>query len=96
MNQNNTLYKAYLEKKKENKIRNKMLKKYNISDDENTIIINKKSNKPILFIWDILSKIFKVVFYLAIAILVTIGATVLLNTELRDYIINLVNIGKGI
>lgn len=88
MSQNNTLYKAYLEKKKENKTRNEMLRKYNISDDENTIIINKKRRSPILFIWDILSKLLKVVFYLGIAILITIGATVLLNAELRDYIIN--------
>ncbi len=88
MSQNNTLYKAYLEKKKENKVRSKMLKKYNISDDENTIIINKKRMNPILFIWDILSKLLKVVFYLGIALLVTIGATVLLNVELRDYIMN--------
>lgn len=88
MSQNNTLYKAYLEKKKENKVRSKMLKKYNISDDENTIIINKKRMNPILFIWDILSKLLKVVFYLGIALLVTIGATVLLNVELRDYIMS--------
>lgn len=88
MSQNNTLYKAYLEKKKENKIRNEMIKKYNISDDENTIIINKKRRSPMLFIWDILSKLLKVIFYLGIALLVTIGATVLLNTELRDYIMN--------
>ncbi len=88
MSQNNTLYKAYLEKKKENKIRNEMIKKYNISDDENTIIINKKRRSPMLFLWDILTKILKIAFYLAIALLVTIGATVLLNVELRDYIMN--------
>jgi len=88
MKKNNTLYKAYLEKKKENKIRSKMLEKYNISDDENTIIINKKKSNPILFICDIFIKLLKVVFYLAIAVLVTIGATVLFNAELRDYIMN--------
>lgn len=88
MSQNNTLYKAYLEKKKENEIKNKMLKKYNISNDENTIIINKNKNKIGLFIWDILCKITKVTFYLIIATLITIGATVLLNEELRNYILN--------
>lgn len=88
MSQNNTLYKAYLEKKKEKKIRNKILKKYNISDDENTIIINRKRRSSILFIWDILSKLLKAIFYSGIALLVTIGATILLNAELRDYIMN--------
>ncbi len=88
MSQNNTLYKAYLEKKRENKTRKEMLRKYNISDDENTIIINKKGKNPILFIWDILSKLLKVVFYLGIALLVTVGATVLLNAELRYYVMS--------
>lgn len=88
MSQNNTLYKAYLEKKKENKTRNEILRKYNISDNENTIIINKKRRSTILFIWDILSKLLKMIFYLGIALLVTIGATVLLNPELRYYIMS--------
>lgn len=88
MSQNNTLYKAYLEKKKENEIKDKMLKKYNISNDKNTIIINKNKNNIGLFIWDIFCKIIKVIFYIIIASLVTIGATVLLNEGLRNYILN--------
>lgn len=88
MKQKNTLYKAYLNKKKENKIRNKIIGKYNISNNDNTIIINKNNNKFFLFIFDAVSKIIKLIFYVVICALVTIGATVLLNKELLDYIMN--------
>lgn len=88
MKQRNTLYKAYLDKKKENKIKNKIIEKYNISNDENTIIINKNNNKFFLFILDVVGKIIKLFFYVVICVLVTIGATVVLNKELLDYIMN--------
>ena len=88
MNQNNTLYKAYLEKKKENKLREKTLKKYNISDSDKTIIISKSTNKILLFIWEVIGKLFKLIFIITIVILVTIGATVILNEQLRNYILN--------
>lgn len=88
MNQNNTLYKAYLEKKKENKLREKTLKKYNISDSDKTIIISKNTNKIPLFIWEVIGKLFKLIFIITIVILVTIGATVILNEQLRNYILN--------
>jgi len=90
MKQKNTLYKAYLDKKKETKIKNKMIEKYNISNDDNTIIINKNNNKFFLFILDFISKMIKLIFYAVICILVTIGATVVLNKELLDYIINFI------
>ncbi len=88
MNQNNTLYKAYLEKKKENKLREKTLKKYNISDSDKTIIISKNTNKILLFIWEVIGKLFKLIFIITIVILVTIGTTVILNEQLRNYILN--------
>lgn len=88
MKQKSALYQAYLEKKKENKIKDKMLKKYNISEDENTIIINKHSYKILLILWEIILKCIKAIFYIGILILVTIGATVLLNEEIRNYVIN--------
>lgn len=90
MKQKNTLYKAYLDKKKETKIRNKMIEKYNISKDDNTIIINKNNNKFLIFFWEVICKVVKLIFYIAICILVTIGATVVLNKELLDYIINFI------
>ena len=88
MNQNNTLYKAYLEKKKENKLREKTLKKYNISDSDKTIIISKNTNKILLFIWEVIGKLFKLIFIITIVILVTIGTTVILNDQIRNYILN--------
>lgn len=87
----NTLYKAYLEEKKQKEKEEKIIKKYNLSKDENTIVINRHSNKIIKFISliiDILGKLFKGIIFLIIAGLVTIGATVLLNEELLNYIIN--------
>lgn len=90
MKQKNTLYKAYLDKKKETKIRNKMIEKYNISNDDNTIIINKNNNKFFLIVWEIISKILKLIFYAVICVLVTIGATVVLNRELLVYILNFI------
>lgn len=88
MSKNNTLYKAYLEKKKAKRIKNKMLKKYNISDSENIIIIDNRKRNLVLLVWDVVCRSLKIIFYLGIAILITIGATVLLNIVLRKYIIN--------
>lgn len=88
MNKKNTLYNAYLEQKKEKEVKDKILKKYNISNDKNTVIISKSKNRIGLFLWDVLCKLTKAICYLIITILVTIGATVILNAELRQYILN--------
>lgn len=89
----NTLYKAYLEEKKQKEKEEKIIKKYNLSKEENTIIINKNSNKIIKFlslIIDALGKLLRCLIILIIVGLVTIGATVILNKELLNYIINFV------
>ena len=86
----NTLYKAYLKDKEQKEKEEKLIKKYSLSKDENTIIINKKNSFIIKFlslIMDTIGKIFKLVIIITIAILVTIGATVVLNKELLNYII---------
>lgn len=86
----NTLYKAYLKDKEQKEKEEKLIKKYSLSKDENTIIINKKNSFIIKFlslITDTIGKIFKLVIIITIAILVTIGATVVLNKELLNYII---------
>ena len=82
MNKKNTLYNAYLEQKKEKEVKD------NISNDKNTVIISKSKNRIGLFLWDVLCKLTKAICYLMITILVTIGATVILNAELRQYILN--------
>lgn len=87
----NTLYKAYLEEKKKREKEKKMIKKYNLSSNENTIVINQNSNKTIKIlslVMDILVKLLKLVVICGIILLVTIGATVVLNKELWDYILN--------
>jgi len=86
----NTLYKAYLKDKEQKEKEEKLIKKYSLSKDENTIIINTKNSFIIKFlslITDTIGKIFKLVIIITIAILVTIGATVVLNKELLNYII---------
>ena len=85
------LYKAYLKEKKQKQKDNKTIRKYNLSKDENTIVINQSSNKGIkvfsLFV-DIFIKLLKLLIIVAIVGLVTIGATVLLNKDLLNYVLN--------
>ena len=57
--------------------------------DEN-IIITKK-NSRILTILEVVGKILKVIFYIVICILLTVGTTVLANSELRNQLINIIN-----
>lgn len=87
----NALYKAYLKEKKQKQKDDKTIKKYNLSKNENTIVINQSSNKGIkvfsLFV-DIFIKLLKLVIIVTIVGLVTIGATVLLNKDLLNYVLN--------
>lgn len=86
-----TLYKAYIKEKKQKEKNDKTIKKYNLSSDKNTIVINQNSNKIIKFlslIIDIFVKILKLTIIVGIVGLVTIGATVVLNKELLNYILN--------
>lgn len=51
------------------------------------IVITKKNSKTSI-ITEIIGKIIKVVLYIVICILLTIGTTVLINSELREQLIN--------
>lgn len=85
------LYKAYVKEKKQKEKNDKTIKKYNLSSDKNTIVINQNSDKIIKFlslIIDIFVKILKLTIIVGIVGLVTIGATVVLNKELLNYILN--------
>ena len=85
------LYKAYVKEKKQKEKNDRPIKKYNLSSDKNTIVINQNSNKIIKFlslIIDIFVKILKLAIIVGIVGLVTIGATVVLNKELLNYILN--------
>lgn len=89
----NTLYKAYLKDKEQKEKEEKIIKKYNLSKEENTIVINKKNNfliKLFSLVADTIGKILKLAVILIIVILVTIGATVVLNKDLLNYIIEFI------
>lgn len=58
-------------------------------EDEN-IVITKKNSK-ISTILEIVGKILKIIFYIVICILLTVGTTVLVNNELRKQLINIIN-----
>lgn len=60
------------------------------SEDKNVVVTKK--NSKILTAIEIIEKILKVVFYIVICILLTVGSTVLANSELREQLINIVNL----
>lgn len=65
--------------------------KYNI-EQENVSVSKKKVSKITLlysFIKNLSSKAVKIVFYILIFLLVTVGATVLMNETLRNQIISI-------
>lgn len=57
-------------------------------ENENIIIVKKKSF--LLTTFEIMGKIFKVIIYIVLMILLTIGATVLINSSLREQMINII------
>lgn len=60
------------------------------NNDNNNIVITHKNSK-ISIVVEIIGKIFKVLFYILICLLLTIGTTVLVNSELREQLINIIN-----
>lgn len=58
--------------------------------NDNSVVITKKTSK-ISIISEIIGKILKLIFYIVICLLLTVGTTVLLNSELREQLINVVN-----
>ena len=59
-------------------------------NNDNNIVITQKNSK-ISIVVEIIGKIFKVLFYILICLLLTIGTTVLVNSELREQLINIIN-----
>lgn len=59
-------------------------------NNDNNIVITHKNSK-ISIVLEIIGKIFKVLFYILICLLLTIGTTVLVNSELREQLINIIN-----
>lgn len=59
-------------------------------EDENVVVTKK--NSKISIVIEIIGKILKVIFYIVICILLTVGTTVLANSELRELLMNIVNL----
>lgn len=59
-------------------------------NNDNNIVITHKNSK-ISIVVEIIGKLFKVLFYILICLLLTIGTTVLVNSELREQLINIIN-----
>ncbi|MBO5005056.1 MAG: hypothetical protein J6D03_07440 [Clostridia bacterium] len=59
-------------------------------EDENVVITKK--NSKISIVIEIIGKILKVIFYIVICILLTVGTTVLANSELREQLMNIINL----
>lgn len=59
-------------------------------EDEN-VVVTKKNSKISAAI-EIIGKILKVAFYIVICILLTVGTIVLANRELREQLMNIVNL----
>ena len=66
-----------------------MEQKANTKDDN--IIITKRSSK-VSVIFEIIEKILKLIFYIIICLLLTVGTTVLVNSELRNNLLEIIKI----
>lgn len=66
-----------------------MEQKANIKDDN--IILTKRSSK-FSVIFEIIEKILKLIFYIIISLLLTVGTTVLVNTTLREQLLEIIKI----
>ena len=60
-------------------------------NSKNDVYIAKEISK-ISIILEIIAKIFRIAFYIVICILLTIGTTVLVNSELRENLISILKL----
>lgn len=58
------------------------------TENENIVIVRKKSFLLIMF--EIIVKIFRLIIYITLMLLLTIGATVLINATLREQMLNII------
>lgn len=93
-NKTKSLYDKAIEKKNENIEKERLYKNLNLDKDKNTIVFDKKTNtgiKVLNFIAESIEKIIKFLIILIVLVLLTIGATVLINPELRDNLLEILN-----
>lgn len=93
-NKKKSLYDKAIEKKKEIIEKEQLYKNYNLDKDKNTIIFDKKiktGTKILNFIMELIIKFIKFLGLLIILALLTIGATVIINPELRNNLLEILN-----
>ena len=93
-NKTKSLYDKAIEKKNEKIEKERLYKDLNLDKDKNTIVFDKEKNtgiKILNFIADLLIRIIKFIFILVVLVLLTIGATVIINPELRDNLLEILH-----
>ena len=91
-NKTKSLYDKAIERKNDNIEKERLYKNLNLDKEKNTIVFEKKQSigiKILNFITDSIMKIIKFIIILIVLILLTIGATVLINPELRDNLLKI-------
>ena len=93
-NKTKSLYDKAIEKKNEKIEKERLYKDLNLDKDKNTIVFDKEKNtgiKILNFIADLLIRIIKFIFILVVLVLLTIGATVIINPGLRDNLLEILH-----
>lgn len=91
-NKTKSLYDRAIEKKKEKIEKERLYNELNLDKEKNTIVFDKEKNteiKILNFITDLIIRMIKFAFILLILVLLTIGATVIINPELRDELLKI-------
>lgn len=93
-NKQKSIYDKALEKKRENLEKEKLYKNLDLDRERNTIIFEQKNNtfiKLLNFLIDTIERVIKFIIIIIVFILLTIGATVLLNPALRENLLEIIN-----
>lgn len=64
-----------------------MERKNQVNNNDNIIVVRKKSVLQTIF--EIIGKIIKLIIYAILLILLTIGATVLINSQTREFLLEI-------
>lgn len=93
-NKTKSLYDRAIEKKNEKIEKERLYKDLNLDKDKNTIVFDKENNtgiKILNLMSELLIKIIKFIFILIVLVLLTIGATVIINLGLRDNLLEILH-----
>lgn len=93
-NKTKSLYDRAVEKKNEKIEKERLYKDLNLDKDKNTIVFDKENNtgiKILNLMSELLIKIIKFIFIIIVLVLLTIGATVIINPGLRDNLLEILH-----